>query len=109
MLVLCGSAVQMMENLLTGAAPLAGCLTGRLALRPLDFRAAAELVGYDDPILALSAYGILGGIPLYLSFFRSDRSLGENIAQAIASPTAHCTWNRRRCSPPITARMTPPR
>jgi len=88
MLVLCGSAVQMMENLLTGAAPLAGCLTGRLALRPLDYRAAAELVGYDDPILSLSAYGILGGIPLYLSFFRSDRSLGENIAQAIASPTA---------------------
>ena len=37
MLVLCGSAVQMMERLLTGAAPLAGCITGRVPVRPFDY------------------------------------------------------------------------
>ncbi len=88
MLVLCGSAVQMMERLLTGDAPLAGCVTGRLAVRPFDFRAAAQLLGFADPIDNLTAYGILGGVPLYLTFFRSDRPLRENILRAIASPTS---------------------
>lgn len=88
MLILCGSATQMMEQLLTGPAPLAGCTTGRLAVQPFDFRAAADLVGYDDPIDALTTYGILGGVPLYLSFFRPDRSIRENILLAIASPWA---------------------
>lgn len=88
MLVLCGSAVQMMEGLLTGAAPLAGCITGRLPVRPLDFRAAAALVGYADPVTALTAYGILGGVPLYLTFFQARRSLRDNILQAIVSPAS---------------------
>lgn len=88
MLILCGSAVQMMERLLTGEAPLAGCITGRLQVRPFDFRAAARLLGIADPVAALTAYGILGGVPLYLSFFRVDRSTRENIVGAIASPTA---------------------
>lgn len=88
MLVLCGSAVQMMEGLLTGAAPLAGCITGRLPVRPLDFRAAVGLIGYADPLAALTAYGILGGVPLYLTFFRPTRSLRANILQAIVSPAS---------------------
>lgn len=88
MFVLCGSAMQMMENLLTGAAPLAGCITGRLPVRPLDFRAAAALVGYSDPDAALTSYGILGGVPLYLSFFRPQRSLRDNIVNAVVSPSS---------------------
>jgi hypothetical protein len=88
MLVLCGSAVQMMEGLLTGAAPLAGCITGRMPVRPLDFRAAAELVGFADPVMALTTYGILGGVPLYLTFFQPARSLRDNILQAIVSPAS---------------------
>ncbi len=88
MLVLCGSAVQMMEGLLTGAAPLAGCITGRLPVRPIDFRAAAELVGYTDPVMAITSYGILGGVPLYLTFFRPERSLRDNILNAIVSASS---------------------
>jgi uncharacterized protein len=86
--VLCGSAAQMMEGLLTGAAPLAGCITGRLSVRPLDFRAAAMLLGYADPAMALTAYGILGGVPLYLTFFRPARSLRDNILNPIVSPSS---------------------
>ncbi|MGQ9553360.1 MAG: ATP-binding protein [Anaerolineae bacterium] len=88
MLVICGSAVQMMESLLSGSAPLAGCLTGRLPVRPLNFRAASELLAFADPDDNLTAYGILGGVPLYLSFFRPDRSIEDNILQSIASPSA---------------------
>lgn len=88
MLVLCGSAAQMMERLIEGPAPLAGCVTGRLPVRPLDFRAAAALLDFLDPVDALTAYGILGGVPLYLTFFRADHSISENIGEAIASPSA---------------------
>ena len=88
MLALCGSAVQMMERLLTGPAPLAGCTTGRIAVRPLDFRAAAKLVGSADPSDALTTYGILGGIPLYLTFFRPERPIRQNVLEAIANPSA---------------------
>ncbi|MGH2458570.1 MAG: ATP-binding protein [Chloroflexota bacterium] len=88
MLVLCGSAVQMMEKLLTGDAPLAGCITGRLVVRPFDFRAASELLRFPDPLDSLTAYGILGGVPLYLTFFQPNRSIHANILEAIASPTA---------------------
>jgi uncharacterized protein len=87
-LVLCGSAVQMMERLFTGEAPLAGCLTGRIPVHPFHFRAAAQVLGFSDPRDALTAYCILGGVPLYLTFFRSTRSIRENILNGIISPAA---------------------
>ena len=88
MLVLCGSAVRMMEKLMGGDAPLAGCLTGRVRVPPFDFRDAAEMLGFADPVDALTAYGILGGVPLYLSYFRPNVSLRENVLAAIVSPTS---------------------
>lgn len=86
MVVVCGSAVQMMEELFSGRAPMAGCLTGQVVVRPLTFRAAAELLPFQDPTDSLIAYGILGGIPLYLTQFRTDLGIRENVARAIASP-----------------------
>jgi uncharacterized protein len=88
MLVICGSAVQMIESLLTGPAPLAGCVTGRVPVHPLDFRAASALLGFAAADDALTAYGILGGVPLYLLFFRPGLTIEENVLQAIASPSA---------------------
>lgn len=88
MLILCGSAVEMMEQLLTGQAPLAGCVTGRLVVRPFRLRAAADLLQFADPIDALTTYGMLGGIPLYLSFFQPDRSIRANLLDAVLSPTS---------------------
>lgn len=88
MLLLCGSAVQMMERLLTGEAPLAGCVTGRLVVRPFRLRSAAEMLRYPDPLDTLTTYGIVGGVPLYLSYFQAERSIRENILGAILSPTS---------------------
>jgi AAA+ ATPase superfamily predicted ATPase len=88
MLILCGSAVQMMERLMSGEAPLAGCITGRLVVRPLGVRAAAEMVAFPDPIDRLTAYGILGGMPLYLSYFDPDLTIRDNLLTAIISPTS---------------------
>jgi AAA+ ATPase superfamily predicted ATPase len=87
-LLLCGSAVQMMERLMTGEAPLAGCVTGRLVVRPFRLRAAAEMLGFTDPVDTLTAYGILGGVPLYLSFFDPELSIRENLLEAILSTTS---------------------
>src|SRR5258708_3452679 len=97
MLVLCGSAVQMMERLLTGQAPLAGCVTGRIMVRPFNFRAAAALVGYTDPIDSITAFGILGGVPLYLTLFQSDRSIRDNILNAIASAASRPYFYPQAC------------
>jgi AAA+ ATPase superfamily predicted ATPase len=55
---------------------------------PFTFREAGLLLNFTDPIDTLTAYGILGGIPLYLSYFRADRTIRENLLTAIASPTA---------------------
>ncbi len=88
MVVICGSAVSTMEKLLTGPAPLAGCMTGRLQVHPFDLPSAADLLGFADPVDSLTAYGILGGVPLYLSYFLPDLSISDNILEAIASPTA---------------------
>ncbi len=88
MLIICGSAVQMMERLLSGEAPLAGCPTGRLPVRPLTFWEAAELLQFPTPADTLAAYGILGGVPLYLSLFDAKASLRDNIAKQIVSPSA---------------------
>jgi len=46
------------------------------------------MLGFADPIDALTAYGILGGVPLYLSYFRPDLPLEENVLSAIMSPTS---------------------
>lgn len=88
MLVFCGSAVQMMERLHSGEAPLAGCITGRLRVTPFTFRDAGLLLSFPDPIDTLTTVGILGGIPLYLSYFRADWTIRENLLTAIASSTA---------------------
>jgi AAA+ ATPase superfamily predicted ATPase len=88
MLILCGSAVQMMERLMTGEAPLAGCITGRLVVRPFRLRSAAEMLRLPDPVDTVTAYGILGGVPLYLSFLDPNHSVRDNMRDAILSPTS---------------------
>jgi AAA+ ATPase superfamily predicted ATPase len=53
MLVLCGSAVQMMERLLTGDAPLAGCVTGRLVWSSARSTSARRRNLWDMPIRSM--------------------------------------------------------
>jgi pimeloyl-ACP methyl ester carboxylesterase len=85
MVLLCGSAVQMMEQLFSGEAPRAGCVTGRLPVGPFDFRAAAQLLSFPSPTDTLAAYGILGGVPLYLSLFDHSLSIEQWKAVELAS------------------------
>ncbi|MCM2576823.1 ATP-binding protein [Streptomyces meridianus] len=65
-LVLCGSAMSVMHELLSGAKPLRGRAVVDLRLGPFDFRASRDFWGIEDPLTALRVHAVLGGAPGYL-------------------------------------------
>jgi len=79
-LVLCGSQLGFMEREVLGErSPLYGRRTGQLRLRPFDFREASLFFPGYNPRERLIAYGILGGMPAYLTRFSPKLSLRENL------------------------------
>jgi AAA+ ATPase superfamily predicted ATPase len=64
-LLLCGSALSFMGNLLSGTAPLRGRASLELVVPTLDYRAAARFWGVEDPRLALVLNSVVGGTPAY--------------------------------------------
>lgn len=64
-LLLCGSALSFMGNLLSGTAPLRGRASLELVVPTLDYRLAAQFWGISDPRLALLVNSIVGGTPAY--------------------------------------------
>lgn len=76
-LLLCGSALSFMGNLLAGTAPLRGRASLELVVPTLNFRLAArfwELT--DDPKLAMLINAVVGGTPAY----RREFTLGDTPA-----------------------------
>lgn len=72
-LLLCGSALTFMGQLLSGSAPLHGRAGLELVVPTLDYRLAAEFWGIDDPALALKVNAVVGGTPAYgREFTRGD-------------------------------------
>jgi AAA+ ATPase superfamily predicted ATPase len=72
-LVLCGSAMSVMGNLLSGRAPLRGRAGLELVIQPFWYRDAAEFWGITDPHLALRVHAVVGGTPAYRrEFIRND-------------------------------------
>jgi AAA+ ATPase superfamily predicted ATPase len=65
-MILCGSALSTMSQLLGGGAPLRGRARLELIVRPFRFREAAEFweVGHD-PDLAFRLHALVGGTPAY--------------------------------------------
>ncbi|MGH8906964.1 MAG: AAA family ATPase [Egibacteraceae bacterium] len=65
-LILCGSALSVMRDLLGGGAPLRGRAKLELALQPFWYREAASFWQLaDDPELAFRVHALLGGTPAY--------------------------------------------
>ncbi|MGA5759292.1 ATP-binding protein [Nonomuraea bangladeshensis] len=64
-LLLCGSAMQVMNRLLSGNSPLRGRASLELIVRPLDYRASADFWGISDPRLAVLVHSVVGGTPAY--------------------------------------------
>ncbi|HHV62407.1 MAG TPA: ATP-binding protein [Firmicutes bacterium] len=85
-IVLCGSYVGFMEKeVLSERSPLFGRRTGQAKLQPLRYFNAVNF--FPDYSLQdrLVAYGILGGVPAYLSRFSPQRSLRENVISELLS------------------------
>ncbi len=66
-LILCGSALTTMDQLLAGSAPLRGRAVMELVVRPFDFREAAGFWRLaTKPELAFQVNALVGGTPAYL-------------------------------------------
>jgi AAA+ ATPase superfamily predicted ATPase len=65
-LILCGSALSLMDRLLAGDTPLRGRAALDLVVSTLDYRQAAQFWGLDRfPSLAVRVYAVAGGTPAY--------------------------------------------
>jgi AAA+ ATPase superfamily predicted ATPase len=78
-LVLCGSKVSFMEELLAEKNPLHGRQTLELDVGPLSYREAARFFPGWRAAERLYAYGVFGGVPYYLALCDPAVSLAENV------------------------------
>ncbi|MFG1808454.1 ATP-binding protein [Streptomyces sp. NPDC049040] len=63
--ILCGSAMSVMHELLSGTKPLRGRAVVDLRLGAFDYRAARDFWQIEDPLTALQVHAVLGGAPGY--------------------------------------------
>lgn len=83
-LVLCGSYISFIESELLGhKSPIFGRRTATFKLEPFSYRESRELLAIDDPVKSFEAWGVLGGMPLYLKQYRNDKSLKINVVELI--------------------------
>lgn len=93
-LILCGSALTIMGQLLGGGAPLRGRASLELVVRPFGFREAAAFWGFTDPELAFRVHALVGGTPAYLEMSGGE---GPNDRESFDS------WVVRRLLNPASA------
>ena len=78
-LVLSGSHIGMMVDLMAYSAPLYGRFTGQLPLDPLPFAAVKEFFPRYEVAERVATYAVLGGVPAYLEQFDPGQNLSKNI------------------------------
>jgi hypothetical protein len=86
-LILAGSHIGMMVDLLDYHAPLYGRFTGHLHLKPLPFAATTLFLPHYDAAQRVATYAIVGGIPAYLERFDDSATLAHNVSQRILHST----------------------
>jgi AAA+ ATPase superfamily predicted ATPase len=64
-LLLCGSAMSVMGDLLAGQSPLRGRAGLELVIHPFRYRDSAQFWGITDPRLAVLVHAVVGGTPAY--------------------------------------------
>jgi len=93
-LILCGSAISVMSQLLTGTAPLRGRASLDLRVAPFDFRVARDLHGIADFPTAMATYAVIGGVAAYAREMSANdlptsaADFDRWICQRILSPAA---------------------
>lgn len=87
-LVLAGSHVGLMEELVSVDAPLFGRADAHLRIQPFSWRDAPLLVGGDDPSAALEAWCTVGGMPRYLGLWDARHDAMTNLTDLLEGPGA---------------------
>jgi len=84
MLILCGSSVSFMVNNVMGKkTPLYGRNTAVMQILPFEYNEIGNFFPKYSKEEQMKVYSILGGIPYYLSKFKDDLSIRENISNVI--------------------------
>ncbi len=86
-LLLCGSMISQMEELLAERNPLYGRKTLALDLAPLSLREAVQFVPRYGPADQLLTYGAFGGIPFYLQLLDPRAPLRDNVVRLLLTST----------------------
>ncbi len=87
-IVLAGSHVGLMEELVAADAPLFGRADAHLRMAPFTWREARLLVGGDDPDTWLEAFCTVGGMPRYLTLWDPREDLLTNLTELLDGPGA---------------------
>lgn len=87
-LILCGSYVDTMKELLANQNPLYGRIDLTIDLKPMDYRESALFYPDFSDEDKVRLYSVFGGIPYYNRLIDGKKSVRENIIDLIASPGA---------------------
>jgi AAA+ ATPase superfamily predicted ATPase len=87
-ILICGSSVRVMEAIQDYREPLYGRFDETLLLHPFRPHEAAAMLPGLPPAERALVYGIVGGMPQYLSWWRQERTVRENLRSLACRPGA---------------------
>jgi AAA+ ATPase superfamily predicted ATPase len=87
-IVLAGSHIGMMVDLMAYQAPLYGRFTAQLPVDPLLFAALSDFLPRYTAAERVAVYAVTGGVPAYLERFDDSRSFSENIRNLFMQRTS---------------------
>ncbi len=84
-LIICGSYIQVMKDLLSVHNPLYGRFKNNIDLMPMNYYDSSKFYSKFSNEDKVSLYSVFGGIPYYNSLIDESKTVKENIVDLIAS------------------------